>query len=185
MRGRRGIGRLQPLDLRSTARIRSRGGRAGARRRERLTGGAGRAARARGWQAGPGGQRGRGRLAGGAGRAARATGRRGRARGKRERRQAGPAAQREEGGEARARGGPTGPKGRGGRGSGLLCLFLLFWNCFLLFFYLFYLIQIQMSPKSKLDFLRIMHQTKVKSRVQHDATIHTPLGFNIIDYNYK
>jgi hypothetical protein len=30
-----------------------------------------------------------------------------------------------------------------------------------------------------------MHQTKVKSRVQHDATIHTPLGFNIIDYNYK
>ena len=47
MRGRRGIGRLQPLDLRSTARIRSRGGRAGARRRERLTGGAGRAARAR------------------------------------------------------------------------------------------------------------------------------------------
>ena len=58
-------------------------------------------------------------------------------------------------------------------------------NCFSLFFYLFYLIQIQMSPKFKLDLLRIMHQTKVKSRVQHDATIHTPLGFNIIDYNYK
>jgi hypothetical protein len=47
------------------------------------------------------------------------------------------------------------------------------------------LIQIQMGPKFKLDLLRIMHQTKVKSRVQHDATIHTPLGFNIIDYNYK
>ena len=58
-------------------------------------------------------------------------------------------------------------------------------NCFSLFFYLFYLIQIQMSPKFKLDLLRIMHQTKVKSRVQHDATIHTPLGFNIINYNYK
>jgi hypothetical protein len=58
-------------------------------------------------------------------------------------------------------------------------------NCFSLFFYLFYLIQIQMSPKFKLDLLRIMHQTKVKSRVQHDATIHTPLGFNIINYSYK
>ena len=30
-----------------------------------------------------------------------------------------------------------------------------------------------------------MHQTKVKSRVQHDATIHIPLGFELIDYNYK
>jgi hypothetical protein len=42
-----------------------------------------------------------------------------------------------------------------------------------------------MSPKFKLDFLRIMHQTKVKSRVQHDATIHIPLGFEPRDYNYK
>jgi hypothetical protein len=58
------------------------------------------------------------------GRASRERGRR--VRGRRPRRQAGPAAQREEGGEARARGGPTGPKGRGGRVSGLLCLFLLF-----------------------------------------------------------
>ena len=58
-------------------------------------------------------------------------------------------------------------------------------NCFSLFFYLFYLIQTQMSPKFKLDLLRIMHQTKVKSRVQHDATNHTPLGFNIINYSYK
>jgi hypothetical protein len=81
--------------------------------------------------------------------------------------------------------GRLGRKAEGGRGSGLLCLFLLFWNCFLFFFYLFYLIQIQMSPKFKLDFLRNMHQTKVKSRVQHDATIHTPLWFELIDYNYK
>jgi hypothetical protein len=45
------------------------------------------------------------------------------------------------------------------------------------------LIQIQISHKLKLDFPRIMHQTKVKSRVQHDATIHTPLEFELIDYN--
>jgi hypothetical protein len=42
-----------------------------------------------------------------------------------------------------------------------------------------------MSHKFKLDFPRIMHQAKVKSRVQHDATIHTPLGFNLLNYNYK
>ena len=72
---------------------------------------------------------------------------------------------------------------RAGKWAALPFPFIL--NCFSLFFYLFYLIQIQMSPKFKLDLLRIMHQTKVKSRVQHDATIHTPLGFNIIDYNYK
>jgi hypothetical protein len=47
LRGRRGIGLLRPLDLRSTPEIRSAGGRASARRHERLTGGAGRAARAR------------------------------------------------------------------------------------------------------------------------------------------
>jgi hypothetical protein len=47
-RGRRGIGLLRPSDLRSTRRIRSAGGRASARRPERLTGGAS-------------GQRGRGR----------------------------------------------------------------------------------------------------------------------------
>jgi hypothetical protein len=52
-RGRRGIGLLRPSDLRSTRRIRSAGGRASARRPERLIGGAS-------------GQRGRGRLSGGA-----------------------------------------------------------------------------------------------------------------------
>jgi hypothetical protein len=30
-----------------------------------------------------------------------------------------------------------------------------------------------------------MHQTKVKSRVQHDATFHTPLEFSLLVYNYK
>jgi hypothetical protein len=47
LRGRRGIGLLRSLDLRSTPEIRSAGGRVSARRHERLTGGAGRAARAR------------------------------------------------------------------------------------------------------------------------------------------
>jgi hypothetical protein len=47
LRGGRGIGLLRPLDLGSTLGIRSAGRRASARRRERLTGGAGRAERAR------------------------------------------------------------------------------------------------------------------------------------------
>ena len=66
-RGRRGIGLLWSSDLRSTRRIRSAGGRASARRPERLTGGAGRAARGGGLTGGPGRQRGRGRLTGGPG----------------------------------------------------------------------------------------------------------------------
>ena len=68
LRGRRGIGLLWPLDLKSTPEIRSAGGRASARRPERLTGGARRAARGGG-------------LTGGAGRAerARAADRRGQA----------------------------------------------------------------------------------------------------------
>jgi hypothetical protein len=60
LRGRRGIGLLWPLDLRSTPEIRPAGGCASARRPERLTGGARRAERADE------------RLTGGAGRAARA-----------------------------------------------------------------------------------------------------------------
>jgi hypothetical protein len=97
----------------------------------------------------------------------------------------GPARAERAGGRARARLGRLGRKAEGGGGDGLLSSFLLFWNCFPFFFYFLYLIQIQISHKFKLDFPRIMHQAKVKSRVQHDATIHTPLGFNIINYNYK
>ena len=87
--------------------------------------------------------------------------------------------------EARARDGLSGPKGRGGGGVGLLSFSFYSEICFLFSFYFLYLIQIQMSHKFKLDFPRIMHQAKVKSRVQHDATIHTPLGFNLLNYNYK
>jgi hypothetical protein len=90
------------------------------------------------------------------------------------------------GGERRARaGGLSGPKGRGGGGVGPLSLFFYSGIVFSFLFYFLYLIQIQVSHKSKLDFPRIMHQAKVKSRVQHDATTHTPLGFNLSNYNYK
>jgi hypothetical protein len=77
LRGRRGIGLLWPLDLRSTPEIRSAGGRASARRHERLTGGAGRAERARERLTGGAGraERAREQLTGGAGRAERADGR--------------------------------------------------------------------------------------------------------------
>jgi hypothetical protein len=78
----------------------------------------------------------------------------------------GPArAEREEGGKARAGDGPDGPKGRGGGGSGLLSFFFYSGICFPFSFYLLYLIQIQISHKFKLAFLRIIHQTKVQFRV--------------------
>jgi hypothetical protein len=86
----------------------------------------------------------------------------------------------------RARGiGPAGPKGRGGRVVGFFSFFFYSGICFPFSFYLLYLIQTQISHKFKLAFLRIMHQTKVKSRVQHDATFHTPLEFSLLVYNYK
>jgi hypothetical protein len=80
--------------------------------------------------------------------------------------------------------GPDGPKGRGGGGSGLLSFFFYSGICFPFSFYLLYLIQIQIGHKFKLAFPSIMHQTKVKFRVQHDATFHTPLEFSLLDYNY-
>jgi hypothetical protein len=40
-------------------------------------------------------------------------------------------------------------------------------------------------PQIQIITLKHMHQTKVKFRVQHDATIHTPLEFSLLDYNYK
>jgi hypothetical protein len=75
-RGRRGIGLLRPSDLRSTRRIRSAGGRASARRPERLTGGAGRAARGGGLTGGARRAARGGGLTGGARRAARGVGKR-------------------------------------------------------------------------------------------------------------
>ena len=96
----------------------------------------------------------------------------------------GPGEQRER--EAGARkAGRLGQKAEGAGKAGFFSFFFYFGICFLFSFYFLYLIQIQMSHKFKLDLLRIMHQTKVKSRVQHDATIHTPLEFELIDYNYK
>jgi hypothetical protein len=86
----------------------------------------------------------------------------------------GPRVEREGKAGAGARNGLSGPKGRGGGRVGLLSFFFYSGIVFPFFFYLFYLIQIQISHKLKLYFLRIMHQTKVKSRVQHDAQFILP-----------
>jgi hypothetical protein len=86
------------------------------------------------------------------------------------------------GGEMRAR--EVGRLGRKAEGGGEVGCFAFFFYSELFFPFLFYfpyLIQIQPSHKFKSNLPRIMHQAKVKSRVQHDATIHTPLGFNIIN----
>jgi hypothetical protein len=73
----------------------------------------------------------------------------------------GPArAEREGGRGARAGLGRLGRKAEGGQGCGLLSLFFYSGICFLFSFYFLYLIQIQISHKFKLAFLRIMHQTK-------------------------
>ena len=86
----------------------------------------------------------------------------------------------------RARGmGLVGRKAEGAAGLGFFSFSFYSGICFPFSFYFLYLIQIQISHKFKLDFLRIMHQTKVKSKVQHDATIHTPLEFELIDYYYN
>ena len=81
--------------------------------------------------------------------------------------------------------GLMGRKAEGAGKAGFFSFFFYSGICFPFSFYLLYLIQIQISHKFKLAFLRIMHQTKVKTRVHHDATIHTPLEFELIDYNYK
>jgi hypothetical protein len=90
------------------------------------------------------------------------------------------------GGEERGKKGAAGPVEwtREG-GAGPLSLSFYFRNCFSLFF-LFTpfdsnpnMLQFQIST------LKHMHQTKVKFRVQHDATFHTPLEFSLLDYNYK
>jgi hypothetical protein len=52
------------------------------------------------------------------------------------------------------------------------------------YFYLLYLIQFQKCHKFKLALPSIMPPTKVKFRVYHDVTIHTPLEFGLIDFNY-
>jgi hypothetical protein len=46
-------------------------------------------------------------------------------------------------------------------------------------------IQIQKcATSSKEEHLKLMHQTKVRFEVQHDATFHTPLGFYLLGYTY-
>jgi hypothetical protein len=78
----------------------------------------------------------------------------------------GPARAERRGGRRRARGmGLVGRKAEGGREAGFFSFSFYSGICFLFSFYLLYLIQIQISHKFKLAFLRIMHQTKVRLRV--------------------
>jgi hypothetical protein len=90
-----------------------------------------------------------------------------------------------EGGRARAEMGQMGRKAEGAGEAGFFPFSFILAFCFPFSFYLLYLIQIQISHKFKLAFPSIMHQTRVKSRVQHDATFHTPLEFSLLVYNYK
>jgi hypothetical protein len=94
-------------------------------------------------------------------------GKRARARRRRPALTGGPArAERERGDEARARDwAGWAERPRGGGVVGFFSFFFYSGICFLFSFYLLYLIQIQMSHKFKLAFLRIMHQTKVGFRV--------------------
>jgi hypothetical protein len=57
---------------------------------------------------------------------------------------------------------------------------------FLISFYFYFIIstQIQICLKFKLELHKHMHQTKIEFRVQHDATIHTPLEFDLLKYYY-
>jgi hypothetical protein len=94
-------------------------------------------------------------------------------------RKEGAGAEKAAGADGRARQGRERKGGRGARaglagwaerprGGGVVGFFSFFFYsgiCFLFSFYLLYLIQIQMSHKFKLAFLRIMHQTKVGFRV--------------------
>lgn len=78
-----------------------------------------------------------------------------------------------------------GSKGCLGRGA---CFFIFFFCsefCFRFYFSFFPWIQIQKcATSSKEEHLKLMHQTKVRFEVQHDATFHTPLGFYLLGYTY-
>jgi hypothetical protein len=80
-------------------------------------------------------------------------------------------------------GGWAGQMGQG-RGDGPLYLFLLLQQLFSLFFLFTPFDSNSNMPQIQISTLKHMHQTKVKFRVQHDATFHTPLEFSLLDYNY-
>jgi hypothetical protein len=88
-------------------------------------------------------------------------------------------------------GGKRGGRGRGGPaewarkgGCGPLSLLFLFQKLFSLFFLFTPFDSNPNMPQFQISTLKHMHQTKVKFRVQHDATFHTPLEFSLLDYNY-
>jgi hypothetical protein len=99
-------------------------------------------------------------------------------------------------GEEGWRGGPSGEgerEGKGaagmgrlgqGRGAGPFSFSLLFQQLFSLFFLFTPFDSNPNTPQIQISTLKHMHQTKVRFRVQHDATFHTPLEFSLLDYNY-
>jgi hypothetical protein len=78
-----------------------------------------------------------------------------------------------------------GPKRRGGRGLRASFPFSFILN-FVVRLFSFSLLwtQIQICHNLKVEHLKLMHQTKIKSGVHHDATFHTFLDFCLLEYNY-
>jgi hypothetical protein len=91
----------------------------------------------------------------------------------------------ERGGEERGRGRLGRPKWAREGGLGHFTFFFYCSNCFPLFFLFTPFDSNSNMPQIQISTLKHMHQTKVKFRVQHDATFHTPLEFSLLDYNYK
>jgi hypothetical protein len=96
-----------------------------------------------------------------------------------------------EGGGRWAEWGERGEKRRGWagrmgqeRGGWATSLSFYFRNCFSLFFFFTPFDSNPNMPQFQISTLKHMHQIKVKFRVQHDATFHTPLEFSLLDYNY-
>jgi hypothetical protein len=70
-------------------------------------------------------------------------------------------------------------------GVGPFSPFLFILAMFSLFFLFTSFDSIPNMAQIQISTLKHMHQTKVKFRVQHDATFYTPLEFSLLDYNYK
>jgi hypothetical protein len=89
----------------------------------------------------------------------------------------------ERGGSGHARGGVE-PKGRGRGGYGLLWVFLLFWIFFPFLFIVFFELRLNHATTSNLNTWSICIKQNQGFGVYHDATIHTPLEFDLLDYYY-
>jgi hypothetical protein len=84
----------------------------------------------------------------------------------------------------RGRGGWDGPAGPG---KGGWAIFLFSFISAIVFPFSFLFTPFDSNPNTpqiQISTLKHMHQTKVRFRVQHDVTFHTPLEFSLLDYNY-